>query len=71
VAATDHTLAASALMDWIEEVDHDGICKRMDAWLDGWKNVDMNSGKPAVDYEIKPWRISCARNLDLQEEPGP
>lgn len=33
-----------------KEIDHDGLFKRMDAWLDRWRNVDLDSGRHTGGY---------------------
>ena len=31
-----------------KEIDHDGLCKRMDEWLDGRRDVDLDRRRRAA-----------------------
>jgi hypothetical protein len=32
-----------------KEIYHDALCKRLDEWIDGWRNVDLDGDWGAGD----------------------
>lgn len=57
IVATYRKMLQNLVCNLKKEIDHDGLCKRMDAWLDGrrsWGSDRRTGGSPAGGRDYQP-----------------